>query len=70
MNLSIYLSQKLASKLSLVAEQQHATKNAIVKEALEEWLSHHHPSSSWAPHFFEFEEVKEAHDFSIYRTQL
>lgn len=70
MNLSIYLPQKLASELSLIAEQQQLSKNAIVKEALVEWISQHYPRSSWPLHFFDFEPVKETPDFSIYRKEL
>ena len=70
MNLSVYLPSKLSSQLSLIAQQKHKSKNAIVKEALEEWLTHHHPRSSWPPHFFDFEPVEDAPDFSIYRNEL
>lgn len=70
MNISIYLSQKLASKLSHVAHQQHSSKNAIVREALEEWFAHHYPASNWPSHFFDFQAVKEAPDFSSYRSEL
>ena len=70
MNLSVYLTQKLVSKLSTIAQQQHTSKNAIVREALEEWLDHHHPSSNWPPHFFDFQAVKETPDFSSYRSEL
>ncbi len=70
MNLSVYLPQKLASELSHIAEQQNTTRNAIVKEALEEWIMNHNPRSSWPVNFFKFEPVKEAGDFSIYRKDL
>jgi len=70
MNLSIYLPPKLVTKLSLAAQQQHSSKNAIVREALEEWLAHHYPRSSWPPHFFDFQAVAEAPDFSSYRKEL
>lgn len=70
MNLSIYLPQKLVSKLSLVAQHHHLSKNAIVREALEDWLTHHYPPSNWPPHFFDFEAIKEAPDFSSYRHEL
>jgi hypothetical protein len=70
MNLSVYLPQKLASELSHIAEHQNTTKNAIVKEALEEWIMHHNPRSKWPVNFFNFEPVKEAGDFSLYRKEL
>lgn len=70
MNLSIYLPQKLVSKLSQVAHQQQSSKNAIVIEALEEWLSHHYPSAKWPSNFFDFQAVKETPDFSSYRSEL
>ncbi len=42
----------IASKPSLDAEQRHASKNAIVREALEEWLAHHLPSVKLASILF------------------
>lgn len=70
MNLSVYLPPKLASQLSLIAKQQQTSKNAIVKEALEEWLTHHYLRASWPPQFFDFQAVENAPDFSVYRNEL
>ena len=70
MNLSVYLPHKLVSKLSYVAEQQHMSKNAIIREAVEEWIEHHSPKSSWPAHFFDFRAVKDAPDFSLSRNEL
>ncbi|MBS0272281.1 MAG: CopG family transcriptional regulator [Proteobacteria bacterium] len=69
MNLSVYLPPKLETQLSLIAQQQRTSKNAIVREVLEEWLTHHHPRSSWPPHFFDFQAVKETPDFSSYKNR-
>jgi hypothetical protein len=52
MKLSVYLPNPIASKPSLDAEQRHASKNAIVREALEEWLAHHLPSVKLASILF------------------
>lgn len=70
MNISIYLPQKLASQLSSAVQQEHSSKNAIIREALEEWLERHHPTSTWPSHFFDFQAVKEAPDFSETRAEL
>lgn len=70
MNISIYLPQKLANKLSMVAAQEHSSKNAIVREALDQWLSQHYPASAWPPRFFDFQAVEEAPDFSLTRNEL
>ena len=70
MNLSVYLPQKLVSKISHVAKAQHVSKNSIMKEALEEWIANHCPNSSWPPHFFDFQAVKDVPDFSSYRSEL
>lgn len=70
MNFSVYLPQKIASKLSLLAQQNHTSKNAIIREALEEWFTHHYSKSQWSPHFFDFAPVKDAPDFSSYRNEL
>lgn len=70
MNISIYLPPKLDSQLSFVAQQHQISKNKIVREALEEWLTHHYSRSSWPPHFFDFQAVEETPNFSIYRSEL
>jgi len=70
MNFSVYLPDPTVSRLSLAAEKRHASKNAIIREALEEWLDHHCPPSSWPPHFFDFQALKETPDFSSYRNDL
>lgn len=70
MNLSVYLPEKLENKLSLIAQHRHASKNAIVREALEEWMAHNYPASNWPPHFFDFRAVEETPDFSSYRSDL
>lgn len=70
MNISVYLPQKLISRLSHVAEQQHTSKNSIIREAVEEWITNHCAQSSWPLHFFDFDGVKEVPDFSSYREEL
>jgi hypothetical protein len=70
MNLSIYLSQDLENRLSLMSQQLHTSKNSIIREALEEWITRHTPHSSWPPHFFDFEPINDAPDFSSYRKDL
>lgn len=48
----------------------HTSKNSIVREALEEWINRHNLHSSWPPHFFDFEPIKEVPHFSAYRKEL
>ena len=54
----------------MVTAQEHRSKNAIIREALEQWLSQHHPTSTWPSHFFDFKAVEEAPDFSLTRNEL
>lgn len=70
MNLSVYLTEKIINRISTIAQKQNISKNAIVKEAIEEWLDHHHTCTGWPENFFDFKEVKEAPDFSSYRSEL
>ena len=70
MNISIYLPKQLEAQLSLIARERHLSKNSIVRQALEEWIIQHSPHSSWPPHFFDFEPIKETPDFSSYRQEL
>lgn len=70
MNFSVYLPQKLANKLSLLAQQQHTSKNAIIREALEKWITQHSPKSQWSPHVFDFAPIEDTPDFASYRNEL
>ncbi len=70
MNFSVYLPQKLASQLSHIADQQHTSKNAIIREALEEWIVHHRTKRSWSKNFFDFQAGEDAPDFASYRSGL
>lgn len=70
MNMSIYLPKQLESKLSLISQQLHISKNSIVREALEDWMVRHSPPSKWRPHFFDFEPIKESPNFESYREEL
>lgn len=70
MNLSVYLPNPIMNKLSQAAENQDTSKNAIIRQALEEWFTHHYPSSHWPPHFFDFSPFEDMPDFTSYRKEL
>lgn len=69
MNFSIYIPDELGTKLKIIAEQKHISKNYIMREALEEWLKAH-PHKRWPFEFFSFEPVNETPDFKSYRSEL
>jgi predicted transcriptional regulator len=69
MTFSIYLDDKLAARLKRTAEQSRKSRNAIIREALAEWLSRSQPNQ-WPKAVREFRGVRNAPRFEAYRKEL
>lgn len=69
MNFTVYIEDFMAEKVIAVAKIQGKTRNAIVREALEEWYERH-AISHWEPGFFDFEPISDLPDFSNYRLEF
>lgn len=69
MNFTVYIENNLAERIMAVVQTQGKSRNAIIREALEEWCDRH-VSVEWEPGFFDFEPIKNLPDFSHYRTEL
>jgi hypothetical protein len=68
MNFNIYLNKDTGKKVKRAAEKLHRSRNSIINEALEEWLSKHSPIS-WPKNFFDFEPV-DCPDFKNFRKDF
>ncbi len=69
MTFSIYLDDKLAARLKLTAKKRGKTRNAIIREALAEWLSRSQPSE-WPEAVRAFRGVRNAPRFEAFRKEL
>lgn len=69
MNFTVYIEDFMAEKVAAVAKIQGKTRNAIVREAIEEWCERH-AISQWEPGFFDFEPIPNTPDFSEYRNEF
>ncbi len=69
MNFNIYLRKETGERVTQIAHSLHRSRNSIVNEALEEWLSKH-DASTWQKGFFDFSPVPEMPDFESLRSEL
>jgi len=69
MNFNIYVKKDLGIKITATAKALHKSRNAIINEALEEWLNKH-SQSSWPEGFFDFSPIEEVPDFKALRKDL
>lgn len=69
MNFNVYLNKQTGEKVTLLAKSLRRSRNSIVNEALEEWLSNH-SKTSWPEHFFDFSPFEDTPDFKALRSDL
>ncbi len=58
MNVSIYIENSLDRQLRESANALHKTRNAIIREAIQEWLEHHHKVHEWPVCILNFKGIK------------
>lgn len=69
MNINIYLEDSLGKNLNQYATQLGKTRNAIVREAVKEWIQHHQ-TAEWPNSILTFSGVKNFESFESHRTDL
>lgn len=69
MNFNIYLNKKTGERVKKIAKQLRRSRNSIVTEALEEWLSNH-DLRKWPKNFFDFNAIDDVPDFKALRDDL
>lgn len=69
MNCNVYLRKKIGEKVTQIAKSLRRSRNFIVNEALEEWLSKH-TTTKWPKSFFDFSPIHDAPDFKSFRKDL
>lgn len=69
MNFNIYVPKEIGFKLSQAAKALHCSRNAIVTEAINQWLQKH-TSPNWPATFFDFAPLQDVPNFKALRSDL
>lgn len=69
MNINIYLEDSLAKQLNYFAKQSHLSRNAIIREALREWVQHR-TTEKWPASVLRFNGYSEIPAFESTRSEL
>lgn len=69
MNINVYLEDSLAKSLNQSAKQLGSSRNAIIREALKEWIQQHE-IRKWSATVLNFQGAKELPSFESHRDDL
>jgi ribbon-helix-helix CopG family protein len=69
MTFSVHVDDKLFRQIDLAAKEGGKTRNALIRQALQEWLSQHKPAA-WPAKVLSFTGVKGAPRFERARSEL
>jgi len=69
MNINIYIEDKLGEKIKDSAQLLGKSRNAIIREAIKEWLQHH-KAHQWPSSIKKFKGIDNVSNFESYRDEL
>lgn len=69
MNINIYLENELAEEINCLVKSTGKSRNAIVREALKEWVAHH-TSRTWSKAILNFKGCPDIPPFEATRDEL
>ncbi|MGB7416467.1 MAG: ribbon-helix-helix domain-containing protein [Thermosynechococcaceae cyanobacterium] len=69
MNFNVYVEDNLANRLDRLAKRQGKKRNAIIREALEDWTIKHLPAT-WPDEVLEYTGSQDSIVFESYRDEL
>lgn len=69
MNINIYIEDSLGNYLNQYAKQNGKSRNALIREAVKEWVAHH-GTKQWPVSVLNFSGVKDMPAFESYRDEL
>ncbi len=69
MNFSVHLSDELVERLNQAARESGKTRNALIREALGEWLGRHRPGK-WPVEVMNFRGIRGIKRFEEDRKKL
>lgn len=69
MNFNIYLDDETARRLTAVSQTRHQPRNALIRQAVREWLSRH-DEHRWPEEVLAFEGLDDMPAFEANRDRL
>lgn len=69
MNLNIYLEDALANSLNQCVKETGQSRNALIREAIKEWLTHH-LTKKWPNSIMKFKGISGVEPFESHRNDL
>lgn len=69
MNINVYLEDTLAKSLDYCAKKTGASRNAIIREAVREWIIHHEVKQ-WPKSVLDFKGYADVPSFESFRDDL
>lgn len=69
MHFNVYIDDKMGSDLKQVLKKRGGTRNAVIREAIEEWIIHH-AKSEWPLEVSSFTGISDSPPFEQYRKEL
>jgi hypothetical protein len=69
MNINIYLEDTVAKTLGQCAKRSGSSRNAIIREAIKEWIQHHEVKK-WPASILKFNGMQAFPSFESYRDNL
>ena len=70
MHFNIYIDDAIGSQLSKLAKSEKKTRNALIREAIKEWVMHHSEKPKWPPDILAFNGIKSFPAFESQRKNL
>ncbi|MFN7096239.1 MAG: ribbon-helix-helix domain-containing protein [Gammaproteobacteria bacterium] len=69
MNVNVYIDESLNNRLSLLIKESGKTRNAIIRDALKDWVERHE-HRQWSSAILKFKGIKNAPRFEEHRAEL
>lgn len=69
MNINIYIEDSLGNYLNQYAKQIGKSRNALIREAVKEWVAHH-GIKRWPTSVLKFSGIRGVPTFESYRDEL
>jgi predicted transcriptional regulator len=70
MNFNLYIDDATAQELDVAAKAENQTRNAAVRQAVQEWLARHRNARQWPQEILEWEGFDGMEPFEAQRATL
>ena len=70
MHFNIYIDDALGSQLAKLAKTEKKTRNALIREAIKEWVEQHSEKPKWPAQVLAFNGIESFPEFESHREKL